>query len=636
MNLIKGVEAQQKSGAGFWMPKSEKDESPLYASNANNHHVIPWRMLTAILIVAFAVRFAWLVTQTNVIENEGAEYARIAQNLRGGVGYVGMMAGPQLLFPPLYPVLIAGLSFITGDVALAARLVNVLAGALLVLPAFVSAWAVHGRRAALIITLLITFHPLLVALSTSTYSECLYATLLFSELCFGLLWQQCKKSRDAILAGFFGGLAYLTRPEALAYPLVLMVVILISTVIRRENRKQALLQTVCMLICVAALASPYVAYLWRHTGQFRLEGKSEVNYAIGARLNSGLSRNQATWGISQNGDPEGPLLDPNRYLGSKPYPKHIAGMLQYLITSGRRNLWELRHLAAFAPLFWPLLATALFAFLPHTWSRERAQHEILPISFFVFVCLPLGIAPVFSVRRLLLPVIPLALLWSSKGIGEVSARAPSVFRKAENQSGRFKRIGSIIAAAAGLLVLFFAASSLQRFPELLSTRIDVAMKEAGLWLRQYDPGPKRVMDTGTIVSYYSGGTWLPMPSAGVPLSLKYIDKENPNYLVLNLAPWNTRALELRVQLDREPGAPFLREFGSGSSSNIRVYRWSPRSLSDVGGRGSGLHIVDLSSDLRGPNSIYLFRSVLLRNPGVHVNGALLWPMAGSENIMPIR
>ena len=101
------------------------------------------------------------------------------------------------------------------------------------------------------------------------------------------------------------------------------------------------------------------------------------------------------------------------------------------------------------------------------------------------------------------------------------------------------------------------------------------MRESGLWLKQYYPSPKGIMDGSTIVSYYSGGTWKPMPWAEAPLILKYIEVQKPDFLVLNLAPWNARALELRQQLDREPRAKFLREFGGSTVSTIRIYRWSP-------------------------------------------------------------
>lgn len=534
---------------------------------------LPWRSLWPILIFALALRLVWLVTQTSVIENEGAEYARIAQNLRDGFGYSGTMRGAQLLFPPVYPVLIAGLSFLTGNIELAARLISVAAGVLLVIPVFLLSEYVHGRRAACISALLVTLYPVLVALSASTFSECLYSTLLLAGICCALLWQGYGKTRDALLAGLFLGLAYLTRPEAMVFPVALAIVIPASALLTHRNWKRPLLQSGWMLICVAALASPYVAYLWRHTGHFRLEGKSEVNYLIGARLNSGIQVEQAAWGLDQNGVAQGPLLDPNRYLGAKLYPRHLRQLFEYFLTGARRNFWVLRHLPLFSPLFWPLLLVAVFAFLPRDWTRLRAERELLLICLFALACLPLAIGPVFSIRRLALPIVPFALLWPSKGIAEISARTQAIFSRRASPLLQ-RRMYGIIPLGIGLLLVYSGQRALRQLPELLWTKTDVPMKEAGLWLSQYDPAPKRVMDSGTIVSYYSGGTWMPMPWGEPSLIMKYIHSQKPDFVVVKLAPQGSRTSSLSEELGRDPAAEFLHEFGSASGGGVRLYRWT--------------------------------------------------------------
>src|SRR5215469_1888497 len=89
-------------------------------------------LLTAITLLALCLRITWAVTRDVVIENEGAQYTRIAINLAAGNGYVGLKGGPQLLFPPLYPMLIrTGLFFVHSPVA-SARIVSIAAGTLLV------------------------------------------------------------------------------------------------------------------------------------------------------------------------------------------------------------------------------------------------------------------------------------------------------------------------------------------------------------------------------------------------------------------------------------------------------------------------------------------------------------------------
>src|SRR5262245_60548334 len=104
-------------------------------------------LLPAAVLVALITRIAWAAAHGLTIEQEGAEYARIAENLLAGKGYVGIFDnGVQLNFPPLYPLMIAMVSFFVGNAEIAARAINIVLGALLVIPIFKIAEMVHGRK----------------------------------------------------------------------------------------------------------------------------------------------------------------------------------------------------------------------------------------------------------------------------------------------------------------------------------------------------------------------------------------------------------------------------------------------------------------------------------------------------------
>src|SRR6266851_8063644 len=138
-----------------------------------------WLLLALMVAASFAVRVAaWAHWQTGAIESEGAEYARIAENLRNGVGYVGLVTpGSELLFNPLFPLLIAGTSFVTHNYELAGRLVALIMGGLLPLPVFGIASRLFNRRVGFIAAILALLHPLLLNLSFTVFSEGPYATL---------------------------------------------------------------------------------------------------------------------------------------------------------------------------------------------------------------------------------------------------------------------------------------------------------------------------------------------------------------------------------------------------------------------------------------------------------------------------
>ena len=58
------------------------------------------------------------------------------------------------------------------------------------------------------------------------------------------------------------------------------------------------------------------------------------------------------------------------------------------------------------------------------------------------------------------------------------------------------------------------------------------LKAAGLWLKQHDPGPKRIMGTGTVVAYYARGDLWYLPYADSSLALRYVESKAPDFIVL--------------------------------------------------------------------------------------------------------
>src|SRR5262245_18517997 len=88
--------------------------------------------LLAVTGLGVAFRAYWAVHYGEGLEGNGCEYARIAENLLERGHYVGLYDGPELMFPPFYPMLIALVAFVVGPVDLAVRIVPFIAGALLV------------------------------------------------------------------------------------------------------------------------------------------------------------------------------------------------------------------------------------------------------------------------------------------------------------------------------------------------------------------------------------------------------------------------------------------------------------------------------------------------------------------------
>jgi len=234
--------------------------------------------------VALFLRIYWVTTYTAVIENEGAVYASLAENLLNGKGYVAVLGtGEFLNFPPLYPVLIASILPLVGEAERAARFISVIAGTLVTVPAYLVAFTLYGPVTARIAAILIALHPLLIGYSAAVYSETTYLLFLMLGVYFVLRAQELHGHGSSALAGIAFGLAYLVRVEGLLLPMTTVPLLLIVNW-RRLGR--AAVTSGVLLACFLIVAAPYVAFLWVETGTFRFEAKGPVFFVVLRRMMS--------------------------------------------------------------------------------------------------------------------------------------------------------------------------------------------------------------------------------------------------------------------------------------------------------------------------------------------------------------
>src|SRR6266849_1735885 len=255
--------------------------SGIEAINDRPRHL--WLLLALMVVASLAVRLAaWSYWQTGAIESEGAEYARIAENLRNGVGYVGLVTpGAQLNFNPLFPLLIAGTSFVTHNYQLAGRLVALVMGALLPLPVFGIGSRLFNRRVGVIAALLTMLHPLLVYLSFTVLSEGPYTALLLLAIYLVIRALDISSTRLWVLVGGAFGLSYLLRAEASA---VFAITVLFALTATEGNRTGRCKRSIAADAVFLALALPEVVLIYKATGKVRLEGKSTIFSYTGRRI----------------------------------------------------------------------------------------------------------------------------------------------------------------------------------------------------------------------------------------------------------------------------------------------------------------------------------------------------------------
>jgi 4-amino-4-deoxy-L-arabinose transferase-like glycosyltransferase len=510
------------------------------------------------LLVGFFLRLSWMLRMAPAISFE-AEYVRVAENLRAGLGLTSSYGGPETEF--------------------AAHLVSLFFGTLLILPVFLITLRVYGSRAAYLSAFLVTLHPLLIARSASIYSEAVYPTLLMAALYCGIRSFEVHIARYFFLCGAFFGLAYLTRPEAFAYPLFFAFALLAMALLKRWGAATALIAPGLVLAGFLLIAFPYILFLHSHTGQWRLEGKWNINYTAGMRMHAGLSGPQAHYGIDQNQHEVGPLLDPERSAGYTPYPHSLADKLRYMLYSVRLNrgvaYTTFLGTAFGQPFLLILVVIALFRF---AWSPQRLVHEVvlgtMVLSIFILV---------FTAHHVELryadPYLVLIIPWAAKGLEELGAWARST---AENLipdlASRTTAFG--IAAQLAICIPMFALAfadtrSLTEFtiegPDYLR------IKHAGLWLKNQKPEVKRIAATNSVVPFYAEGTLVQYPYAAPAQTFRYFDAKNVDFVALEglssdsfptMAVWLTHGIP-------SPRAQLVYDSGGPPETRIEIYRWQP-------------------------------------------------------------
>jgi hypothetical protein len=91
---------------------AELDAEPWWERSRIARFIAAQHTVIALLFIAAAVRLVVLAVHAgSPIDMDGAEYVRIGHNLASGAGMVGMRGFPTVQFAPLFPLLIAALTF---------------------------------------------------------------------------------------------------------------------------------------------------------------------------------------------------------------------------------------------------------------------------------------------------------------------------------------------------------------------------------------------------------------------------------------------------------------------------------------------------------------------------------------------
>jgi 4-amino-4-deoxy-L-arabinose transferase-like glycosyltransferase len=538
----------------------------------------PWRALLIVTLLSFATRFGWFLLGPKVIENEGVYYARVAENLASGYGYISVHeVGKHLINPPLYAWLISLFVRLGANAETAGRALSVTFGVPLAPVIFLLARRLYGARAAWCAGVLTAVHPALVVISAAVLTESAY--FLFSVAAVWCLTEllDLRSRRLAVGAGVFMGLAYLCRPEALIFLLVYLAALVH---LNRDRWALALRRAGVALGVFAIFALPYIHYLYRETGQLRFEAKTADGVRYAQRQAAGQGWGEIYFSIDKDTLQEtGATNTSDRDMVVNTRSK-LSERVRMFARQGAHNFPRLLQALGGLQLGQPVFGICVvLGFFGLAWDRERLRQDIFLLLGTALTLATFCTWPFFH-DRYMFPLLPAMLIWGGVGLERMRQWA----RASVGSVGLGAR--SVVLAApvtVGIVVFFVCVSGaagvresdeIQQSWTVPSYQDDVTI---GRWVRQQarrDPARRpRVMDTGPLVAFYGDGVLVPFPWADAATTLRYIDHKDIDYLVVRevdvrrrpyLADWYQKAPE-RFQLVKTFVVP---------SGTVHLYRWA--------------------------------------------------------------
>lgn len=485
--------------------------------------------IVALAVLAGAALRLTLALRDEALTNDATVYLRTGRNLLEGRGLTREDGRAEVHFPPLTSILDGAAWKLVGDPARAVALVTMATGTLAILPIAALARRLAGDPAAIAAAWFAALTPGLAAVPALVGGGSESPYVLFAMVA---LWLAAglpdRQGRARVLAaagsGVAAGCAYLTRPEALVTFLFVAVLLVVGggpvgDLRRREVSGRRLLRQLgpatVMVVTMAALALPYLAYLNHHTGRWQLTAKSRDASIASWRAvaeDDRAARDQLRFSVDEQGRatirqqrPLGSLVreDPGGYVG-------ILGVNGQQL----RRQW-VDPISTAIPVIprWALLPLPLLALAGlGAWRHRRTDtaHLLLAVGGLAVVA-ALGF---FVQPRYLVVAVGPACVFAGAGLAALP--------------GPWRRIGIGLAAATLVLPLLI---ELPRPEGSLQPDDPVENRSAGEWLAANTPDEATVMTRSRVTVFYAGRRLVDLPSGSLEATVRYAAGKGVDYLV---------------------------------------------------------------------------------------------------------
>jgi hypothetical protein len=453
-----------------------------------------WLLLGLLVLLAAGIR-VWQLAHTEVAARDSIGFIRIAWQLHQHplTEWPGVLRHAEQ--HPAYPLTVLAASVPlralhlpeADHMRLSAQLASALAAVLLVLPLFCLGRDLFDRRVGFGAAALVQCLPVSGRILADGLSEAVF--LLFATS--ALLWscralRRPRAGKEFVLAGLFGGLAYLTRPEGLLIVLATGLVLLVSQAVEgwRRTRRDWLLCGSTLSLSAAILAVPFMVL----TGHLTV--KPAGNQILTNRPPPGVPSESAA-------PAPGPRILLATYHVYEKRPHRAWWGLRVLVEEIVKGSFYLGGLAALVGL----------------WGERGRRRRDPGTWMMLLVCLGVGFAlwrvavviGYLSDRHTLL-ILVCGSFWAVAGLMTLGQGLARRLPRLRFWAGE----GWAIA-----LPLLFAAAALPKTLQPLH-EYRSGFREVGYWLAEHTRPIDQIIDPLCWAHYYAGRVFL--EGSDVPLS----------------------------------------------------------------------------------------------------------------------
>jgi 4-amino-4-deoxy-L-arabinose transferase-like glycosyltransferase len=527
-------------------------------------------------------------------------YITIAQGILDGSGFQGLdKRYPDIIQPPLHMLMLAGAIAVIPNPLLAARALTVFLGALLILPVALLAWRIYGPGAAWRSALIVAVYPLLIHHSGISLTEPVFGLLV---ACTVVALQRVVAgsggARQVATAGICLGLAFLDRPEGLAY-LAAASAFLLAAAWRplRRGPMAAVGWTGLIVACFAAFAVPYSAWLHERTGHWGISPKAALTQVHNMIMTEALAEHwpeeegtavfyeRVKFGLNDEGTDlrSSEMFRALGLLPSEGRPTEKVSLIgdvlrpSYLVRVVVRNfgtlyLETLKYGLVLPTLF---LGLAFIGITAEPWAcgPSRRSHVIL-VWFLVAGC---SWALSYVQARFLYASVGLIVPWVARGWVRLEewARAslPGPRLAPASAGGRTLTIS---------IALVMSASALAHAvpPAQLTRTLWEHHRDAGLELRRIASSGDLVMGITPVVAFYANLPFELLPYAEIDAVIAYARSRNVRYLVADTEMYRLQRPQLLFLRNPQAAPRDLRpviSVGDGEKHHLTIYELRPPS-----------------------------------------------------------